>query len=80
VRDHVARSRQDGDGKSLCLIGDAPVGVLGEDLRIACFGALRLRREDCRRFAEGMTWEASARLFLGHVSEGARNKRLPLAA
>ena len=44
------------------VIGEAPVGVLDEDLRRACLEALECSREDCREFALGMTWEASARL------------------
>jgi glycosyltransferase involved in cell wall biosynthesis len=54
------------------VIGGAPVGRLDEDLRRACLEALELCRDDCRDFALGMTWEASARIFLGHVTEGAR--------
>ena len=54
------------------VIGEAPVGVLDEDLRLACLGALECSREDCRDFALGMTWQASARIFLQHVTEGAR--------
>ena len=34
-------------------------------------GAGMLSRDDCRDFALGMTWEASARTFLEHVTEGA---------
>jgi glycosyltransferase involved in cell wall biosynthesis len=54
------------------VIGDAPVGVLDEDLRLACLGALECSRDDCREFALGMTWAASAHTFLTHVTEGAR--------
>ena len=43
------------------VIGDAPVGRLDEDLRLACLGALECSRQDCRDFALGMTWETSAR-------------------
>ena len=43
------------------VIGEAPVGALDEDLRRACLGALECSRDDCRDFALGMTWEASAR-------------------
>jgi glycosyltransferase involved in cell wall biosynthesis len=49
------------------VIGEAPVGVLDEDLRRACLGALECSREDCRDFALGMTWADSARVFLEHV-------------
>lgn len=62
------------------VIGEAPVGALDEDLKRACHAALKLKREDCRAFALGMTWEASARAFLRHVSEAARSGRQRLAA
>ncbi len=54
------------------VIGEAPVGVLDENLKLACLGALECSRDDCRDFALKMSWEASARTFLQHVSEGAR--------
>jgi glycosyltransferase involved in cell wall biosynthesis len=54
------------------VIGDAPVGVLDEDLRLACLGALECSRADCRDFAMRLTWAESARIFLRHVTEGAR--------
>ena len=57
------------------VIGEAPVGVLDEDLRRACLGALECSRDDCREFALGMTWEASARIFLEHVTEAAKAAR-----
>jgi glycosyltransferase involved in cell wall biosynthesis len=64
-------------------IGQAPVGVLDEDLRRACLQALECSREDCRVFALGMTWEASARAFIAHVTDAARparGKSAPIAA
>jgi len=61
------------------VIGDAPVGMLDEDLRLACLGALACSRQDCRDFALGMTWAASARIFLDHVTHGARSGRKPSA-
>jgi len=57
------------------VIGEAPVGVLDEDLERACLGALECSREDCREFALGMTWEASARIFLRHVAPAAKSGR-----
>ena len=57
------------------VIGAAPVGRLDEDLRRACLEALELSRDDCRDFALGMTWEASARIFLGHVTAAAKVRR-----
>lgn len=50
------------------VIGSHPVGVLSNDLREACLGALGLSREACRAFALDNTWENSARQFLGHAS------------
>jgi glycosyltransferase involved in cell wall biosynthesis len=57
-------------------IGDAPVGVLDEDLQHACLEALECSREECRAFALKMTWQASARIFLGHVAEATKAVRL----
>lgn len=49
------------------VIGAAPVGALSEDLRGACLAALRLSREDCRRFALQRSWEVSAQAFLNNI-------------
>jgi glycosyltransferase involved in cell wall biosynthesis len=49
------------------VIADNPIGVLNEDLRAACLGALRISREDCRAFALRYSWENSARQFIAHV-------------
>jgi glycosyltransferase involved in cell wall biosynthesis len=57
------------------VVGNAPVGVLDENLRLACLGALECSRQDCRDFALGMTWGTSARIFLEHVTHGARSGR-----
>ena len=57
------------------VIGAAPVGALDEDLKAACLKALQCSRADCRDFAAGMTWAASARTFVEQVSEGARRWR-----
>ena len=51
------------------VIGDHPIGVLSEDLRQACLGALRLSREACRAFALNNTWDRSARQFLEHADK-----------
>ena len=51
------------------VIGRAPVGCLDAVLRRACLGALDLDRAACRAFAEGLTWEATARCFVKHVTE-----------
>jgi glycosyltransferase involved in cell wall biosynthesis len=50
------------------VIGKNPVGVLHEDLRTACLGALQISKQACRAFALTRSWENSAREFLGHVS------------
>lgn len=49
------------------VIGDSRVGVLDDDLRAACLGALRLSREACRAFALTHSWERSARQFMAHI-------------
>ena len=49
------------------VIGDAPVGALDGDLRIACLRALTLSRQACRSFALDRSWERSARQFIGHL-------------
>lgn len=55
------------------VIGEAPVGALDDDLARACLAALDCSREDCREFALGMSWEASARIFLEHVANATNN-------
>jgi 1,2-diacylglycerol 3-alpha-glucosyltransferase/glucuronosyltransferase len=57
------------------VIGEAAVGVLDGDLRRACLEALECSRADCRAFALKMTWEESARIFLGHVTEAVQAAR-----
>jgi glycosyltransferase involved in cell wall biosynthesis len=49
------------------VIGTAPVGVLNEDLRTACFEALQISPETCVEFAAAHTWQASARVFVEHA-------------
>jgi hypothetical protein len=51
------------------VVGNNPVGVLSEDLRAACLGALGLSRQACRAFALNFSWEKSARQFVGHVQK-----------
>jgi 1,2-diacylglycerol 3-alpha-glucosyltransferase/glucuronosyltransferase len=51
------------------VIGSAEVGVLSEDLRLACLAALKLSPQDCRQFAASQTWEASARAFVNNISD-----------
>jgi glycosyltransferase involved in cell wall biosynthesis len=49
------------------VIGPAPVGCIGDDLRAACLSALTLDRGACRRVAETWSWDACARSFLDHM-------------
>jgi glycosyltransferase involved in cell wall biosynthesis len=49
------------------VVGAAPVAALDNDLRDACLRALAIPRRVCRQYAETMTWEASARLFLDNL-------------
>ena len=51
------------------VVGDHPIGVLHEDLRAACLGALRISRDACRAFALTRSWENSARQFIGHLNQ-----------
>jgi glycosyltransferase involved in cell wall biosynthesis len=46
------------------VIGAAPVGVLSDDLRIACLSALQISPQACLDFAAKHTWEASASAFV----------------
>lgn len=52
----------------LDVIGDAPVGVLNNDLHAACLTALKIPREDCRAFALDHSWEACAQVFIDNVT------------
>jgi glycosyltransferase involved in cell wall biosynthesis len=51
------------------VVADHPIGVLSEDLRAACLGALDLSRDACRAFALNYSWENSARQFIGHLQK-----------
>jgi glycosyltransferase involved in cell wall biosynthesis len=51
------------------VIGTAPVGVLSEDLRMACLSALQIPRQACLDFAAQYTWEASARAFIDNITD-----------
>src|ERR1700733_4336999 len=68
------------------VIGGNPIGVLNEDLRVACMQALWISREACREFALRYSWENSARQFIGHAHKvavgGAREPEpaTPIAA
>jgi glycosyltransferase involved in cell wall biosynthesis len=45
-----------------------PIGVLDEDLKTACLGALKISRAACRDFALTRSWDNSAKQFLSNVS------------
>jgi glycosyltransferase involved in cell wall biosynthesis len=62
------------------VIGNNPVGMLSDDLREACMGALRMSRETCRNFALGHSWERSAQQFVGNLSNLNGSIRTPRAA
>jgi glycosyltransferase involved in cell wall biosynthesis len=58
------------------VVGSNPIGVLDNDLRAACLGALNISRDACRAFALECSWEKSARQFIGHVQKVAADKNL----
>jgi glycosyltransferase involved in cell wall biosynthesis len=62
------------------VIGDQPIGVLDDDLRTACLGALKLSREACRAFALTRSWNTSAQQFIGHANRIAVASRRPFSA
>jgi 1,2-diacylglycerol 3-alpha-glucosyltransferase/glucuronosyltransferase len=49
------------------VVGTAPVAMLDYDLRSACLAALAIPGPICRQYAETVTWEASARCFIGNL-------------
>jgi glycosyltransferase involved in cell wall biosynthesis len=61
------------------VVGSAPVAVLDNDLRTACLAALAIPRDLCRQYAETVTWEASARSFLGNLVSSRHSAAVPLA-
>jgi glycosyltransferase involved in cell wall biosynthesis len=46
------------------VVGNSNVACLNEDLRTAALRALRIRRDRCRRHAEGFSWRAASEQFL----------------
>ncbi len=55
------------------VVTDPRIGVLDEDLRAACLGALELSRENCRGHALRYTWPESARMFIDNVFRARAN-------
>ncbi|WP_029583447.1 glycosyltransferase family 1 protein [Bradyrhizobium sp. URHD0069] len=51
------------------VIGHEPVGVLNDDLRVACLSALEISPQACLNFAGKHTWEASARAFVENITD-----------
>lgn len=51
----------------LDVLGDSKAGVMDEDLRTACLGALKLRREDAALHARTFSWRAATEQFLAHL-------------
>ena len=51
----------------LDVIGDAPVGVLSDDLKDACLQALKIPRDDARAFAKTRSWRACTAQFLANL-------------
>ena len=51
------------------VIGNAPVGVLSEDLQGAAIKALNIPRAACRDYASKFSWEASADQFTQYLPE-----------
>lgn len=49
------------------VIANNPIGVLNQDLRVACLQALNVSREACRAFALTRSWDASAKQFIAHL-------------
>ena len=52
----------------LDVLGEAPAGVMDEDLGAACRRAQAIPAEIARAHAQKFTWEAAARQFLGHLA------------
>ena len=62
------------------VIGDSKAGVLHEDLRTACLGALELEREDALARSRLFTWRAATEQFFGHLHPRKRTVSLPVFA
>ena len=59
------------------VVGDAPCGVLHEDLEAAVAGALGIAPEVCRAQARKFTWDASAKQFLHNLVALRASRPLP---
>ena len=50
------------------VIGSSPVGLLDWNLQSACLRALEISRHHARRYAEGFSWDNSARQFESYLA------------
>jgi glycosyltransferase involved in cell wall biosynthesis len=50
------------------VIKDSRVGILDVDLKVAITEALKLKKEDCRRYAEKFSWTDSVQQFFGQLA------------
>ena len=57
------------------IIPGSGAGVVDEDLRKACLGALELDREQCRAYAETYSWRACAEEFVRNLKPQPRPER-----
>jgi glycosyltransferase involved in cell wall biosynthesis len=64
----------------LDVVANNPVGVLNEDLRVACLEALNISRTACREYALTRSWETSAKQFMTHLRRISRRTREVQAA
>jgi glycosyltransferase involved in cell wall biosynthesis len=62
------------------VIGQSKAGVLHEDLRTACLGALELDRADALARARLFTWRAATEQFFGHLHPRKRAMAVPAFA
>jgi len=62
------------------VIGDSRAGVLHEDLRTACLGALELNREDAVARARLFSWRAATEQFFAHLHPRQRGAGVPAMA
>lgn len=51
----------------LDILGDSDAGILDEDLRAACLGALTIDRQTARQLALNFSWRRSAMQFLDNI-------------
>ncbi len=51
----------------LDILGDSDAGILDEDLKAACLGALAIDRATARQLALSFSWRRAAKQFLDNV-------------